>query len=108
MGCVQPASTEAPADFKDVNVTVSESREITRSIESKLLDNYSQESSVIKLLILGAAESGKSTILRQLRIIHTGGFSDVEKLEFRYVHLSTNARFMRPLIGHALHRGLCI
>jgi energy-coupling factor transporter ATP-binding protein EcfA2 len=32
-----------------------------------------------KLLILGASDSGKSTLLKQLKIIHANGFSEEEK-----------------------------
>jgi hypothetical protein len=32
-----------------------------------------------KLLILGSSDSGKSTLLKQLKIIHGGGFGDLEK-----------------------------
>ena len=33
---------------------------------------------VTKILLLGAAESGKTTVLKQLRIIHSEGFSPRE------------------------------
>lgn len=37
---------------------------------------------------LGAGESGKSTILKQMRIIHTGGFHNDERKEARQVIFS--------------------
>jgi len=43
----------------------------------------------VKLLLLGAGESGKSTIAKQMRIIHTDGFSPEELESYRPV-LSQN------------------
>eukprot|EP01121_Diplochlamys_sp_Union-15-3_P001966 TRINITY_DN1168_c0_g2_i1.p1 TRINITY_DN1168_c0_g2~~TRINITY_DN1168_c0_g2_i1.p1 ORF type:complete len:351 (+),score=57.19 TRINITY_DN1168_c0_g2_i1:89-1141(+) len=39
----------------------------------------------IKLLLLGAGESGKSTIAKQMKIIHLSGFSEDERLYFKDV-----------------------
>jgi guanine nucleotide-binding protein G(i) subunit alpha len=36
-----------------------------------------------KLLILGNADSGKSTLLKQLKIMHNNGFNNEEKVEAR-------------------------
>lgn len=36
-----------------------------------------------KILLLGSGESGKSTIVKQMKIIHKNGFSDAEAYEYR-------------------------
>lgn len=37
----------------------------------------------IKVLLLGAGECGKSTIVKQMKIIHDFGYTDEEKMLFR-------------------------
>ena len=55
-----------------------------QTFNSRLIDNELKKSgdynkSIIKLLLLGAGEGGKSTILKQMKIIHDDGFSKEEK-----------------------------
>lgn len=42
-----------------------------------------QDENIVKILLLGAAESGKSTLVKQMKIIHNDGFSKDELLAFR-------------------------
>ncbi|MCJ1239459.1 hypothetical protein MMC14_007455 [Varicellaria rhodocarpa] len=42
----------------------------------------------VKILLLGAGESGKSTILKQMRLIYTDGFQEHERKEVRQVIFS--------------------
>ena len=36
-----------------------------------------------RILLLGCGEAGKSTFIKQMRIIHSGGFSEAEKLDIK-------------------------
>ncbi|XP_046990505.1 guanine nucleotide-binding protein G(o) subunit alpha-like [Schistocerca americana] len=57
----------------------------TRSeeIDRQLAELAKQERNVIKILLLGAGESGKSTLVKQMKIIHSDGFTREELSSFR-------------------------
>ncbi|KAF7255741.1 hypothetical protein EG68_07519 [Paragonimus skrjabini miyazakii] len=57
--------------------------EANKQIEKLIEKEKKDFKSTHRLLLLGAGESGKSTIVKQMRILHINGFS--EKYSFRFV-----------------------
>lgn len=58
-------------------------------IDKEIRTGAKLESKRIKLLLLGAGESGKSTIVKQMRIIHGGGYSESDRTGFK-IHVYKN------------------
>jgi len=54
----------------------------SKAIEKKAQDDNQQDSSINKLLLLGAGESGKSTLFKQMITIYGTGFPDSERKTF--------------------------
>lgn len=52
-----------------------------KKIEEDLIKDKRKYKATQRLLLLGAGESGKSTIVKQMRILHVNGFNKEEKLE---------------------------
>lgn len=56
-----------------------EATAVSKEIDKKLKKDKKILKAELKLLLLGAGESGKSTIVKQMQIIHKDGFSDEDK-----------------------------
>jgi guanine nucleotide-binding protein G(i) subunit alpha len=58
---------------------------MSKQIDSQLSKEKRAVHTEVKLLLLGAGESGKSTFAKQMQIIHKNGFSEEELLTQRPV-----------------------
>ncbi|XP_023228445.1 guanine nucleotide-binding protein G(s) subunit alpha-like [Centruroides sculpturatus] len=56
-------------------------RRTSKLIDKKIAAWMKEYCRTIKILLLGAGESGKTTIIKQMKIIHIQGFSDSERQE---------------------------
>ncbi|XP_054840589.1 guanine nucleotide-binding protein G(olf) subunit alpha [Eublepharis macularius] len=56
-----------------------EARKVSKSIDRALKQQKREYKQTHRLLLLGAGESGKSTIVKQMRILHVNGFNSEEK-----------------------------
>uniref|UniRef100_A0A665VKF2 Guanine nucleotide-binding protein G(o) subunit alpha-like n=2 Tax=Echeneis naucrates TaxID=173247 RepID=A0A665VKF2_ECHNA len=71
-------------------------------IEQELVEHARNETNVVKILMLGAAESGKSTLIKQIKIMHSQGFSREELISFKPAvldNLLTSMKFVLRGMG---------
>lgn len=91
MGCTQSMSAEE-ADKRKKN----------KEYEQQLASQAKQEDEKIKLLLLGAGESGKSTIFKQMKIIYGDQFSDSERKQQIPTIFSNILQAMKILIDQTI------
>ncbi|VDN97455.1 unnamed protein product, partial [Rodentolepis nana] len=75
-----------------------EALEQSRNIDKKLKEDGMQAAKDVKLLLLGAGESGKSTIVKQMRIIHEGGFTQEDNKQFKPVVYSNTIQSIAAIL----------
>jgi len=90
MGCVN--SKSAVAGSKDQNSQSAKIDEYLRK-ERRELEHE------VKLLLLGAGESGKSTVTKQMKIIHLKGFTEEERLSYKDIIQSNVIMAMRSIVS---------
>jgi GTPase SAR1 family protein len=76
MGCV----TSAPIVEGDIDKRVDLKK--NKEIEDFIQEEQHEDQMVFKLLLLGAGESGKSTLFKQARALYGKAFSEQERTEF--------------------------
>ena len=72
--------------------------ERSKQIDKQLRVEGERASREVKLLLLGAGESGKSTIVKQMKIIHESGYSADECLQYRPVVFSNTIQSMIAIV----------
>ncbi|KAK9703322.1 guanine nucleotide-binding protein subunit alpha [Basidiobolus ranarum] len=76
-----------------------EERRKNDEIENQIKKDKLSLKNEIKMLLLGAGESGKSTILKQMRLIHDGGYSAAEKESYKEIIFSNTIQSMRVIVA---------
>ncbi|CAH6721775.1 guanine nucleotide-binding protein alpha-1 subunit [[Candida] jaroonii] len=79
---------------------------INDAINQRLSQSKKAHKNEIKLLLLGAGESGKSTVLKQLKVLHKGGFTQQERLQYSNVIWVDTIQSMKILIVQAKTLGI--
>ncbi|KAG0253388.1 guanine nucleotide-binding protein subunit alpha [Actinomortierella ambigua] len=75
-----------------------EGRDINGAIEDQIRKDRLNMRNEVKMLLLGAGESGKSTILKQMKLIHDGGYSKEEREAFKEIIFSNTVQSMRVIL----------
>ncbi|KAI9734583.1 MAG: guanine nucleotide-binding protein subunit alpha [Cirrosporium novae-zelandiae] len=75
-----------------------EGKQRNDEIENQLKMDKVKQKNEIKMLLLGAGESGKSTILKQMKLIHEGGYSRDERESFKEIIYSNTVQSMRVIL----------
>jgi len=80
-----------------------QSNEANGKMRSELIDRQirmdaARQANEVKLLLLGAGESGKSTIVKQMKIIHEKGYSSDECLQYRPIVFSNTIQSLIAII----------
>ncbi|CAI5442672.1 unnamed protein product [Caenorhabditis angaria] len=83
------------------SLTAAEMARKNSLIEKQLEKDRLHLRRTLKILLLGGPECGKSTIFKQMRIIHLNGFSDLDYVNFRYLIYSNIVQSMAQLLNAA-------
>jgi guanine nucleotide-binding protein G(i) subunit alpha len=68
-----------------IHSTETGGKQRSEAIDKQIQADAARVANEVKLLLLGAGESGKSTIVKQMKIIHEKGYTVDECLEYRLV-----------------------
>ncbi|KNZ79780.1 Guanine nucleotide-binding protein subunit alpha [Termitomyces sp. J132] len=86
MGCVQSTGVDDEAKARN------------DEIDNQLKKDRMMAKNEIKMLLLGAGESGKSTVLKQMKLIHHGGYNEQERDSYKEIIFSNTIQSMRAVL----------
>ncbi|BGP11975.1 hypothetical protein JCM10049v2_007895 [Rhodotorula toruloides] len=88
MGCSQSVDAAAAADTR-----------VSQAIEEELKRARREEAMETKCLLLGPGESGKSTIVKQMRLVYSSPYTTAELLSFRETIFSNLLQSAQSLLS---------
>ncbi|KAI9348452.1 guanine nucleotide binding protein, alpha subunit [Zopfochytrium polystomum] len=95
MGCAQSAEDKENKMRND---------EIDAALKKEKLNQRNE----VKMLLLGAGESGKSTILKQMKLIHDNGYNNDEREAFKEIIFSNTVQSMRVILEAMASMGISL
>ena len=88
--------------YRDRQLQESREAEVrSRAIEQQMEEDAERERQVVKVLLLGPSEAGKSTLFKQVRRVYGGGFELQERQGHAVIILANLLRAMRALVFHS-------
>ena len=93
--CTSPVKDSNPSLIDELNrekQRAKEMRKKSKQIDRALKKSGKEFRETIKLLLLGTGESGKSTVLKQMRIIHTMTKFSLEERKENVRYIKSNMR----------------
>jgi GTPase SAR1 family protein len=101
MGCVASVGN-GEEDF------LFEGKRINDAINQSIQLHKQRQKNEIKILLLGAGESGKSTVLKQMKVLHKGGFTQQERIQYTHVIWADIIQSMKLIIIQARKLGIAL
>ncbi|KAL8287588.1 hypothetical protein RQP46_003446 [Phenoliferia psychrophenolica] len=112
MGCAQSSSDEGSSASKQIDQQLAKERAILASVPSLRNGRATQTltlaslSKTITIFLAGTGESGKSTVVKQLRLKYADPYADEERDEYRSVILSNLVQSMVVILDAMSDFGL--
>lgn len=80
----------------------------SKKVDQNLGQTKKQLEKELRVLLLGAGESGKSTIFKQMKIIHLNGYTREECIGFKNIIYGNIVKAMKLLVQASLNLGIAI
>ncbi|CAH0404234.1 unnamed protein product [Chilo suppressalis] len=85
-----------------------EDEDYSRQLDKNIKQWITPYENAIKLLLLGTGESGKTTIIKQMKILHVSGFSAAERTE-KAVYIKHNIHeSIFDIVSNMVHLGIAL
>ena len=100
MGCLS-ANSVVDESVKADEAQRKNSLKLNNRINATISRDQREGKACRKLLLLGAGESGKSTLFKQMQVLHGGGYSTAERQSFLWIiHRNVIIRVPMYSINH--------